>query len=108
MVSARTVDDSTKGKLDMIRVSVAGFALFSFIGLANAQQPAPKGNYAPTQTPGAIPAPASPAAPAVAGLSTPKQKASYGIGTGIGAQMRETQLGLDDIDMAALVRGITD
>jgi FKBP-type peptidyl-prolyl cis-trans isomerase len=109
MVSARTVDVSTKGKLDMIRVSLAAFALCSFVALANAQQPAPKGNYAPTQTPGAVPAPASPAAPAgAAGLTTPKQKASYGIGTGIGASMRESQLSIDDVDLTALVRGMTD
>jgi FKBP-type peptidyl-prolyl cis-trans isomerase FklB len=96
----------------MIRVSVAAFALFSFIALASAQQPAPKGTYEPIQAqpggrpaaPNATPAPTS-SAP---GLSTPKQKASYGIGTGIGASMRESQLTLDDVDLQALVRGMTD
>jgi FKBP-type peptidyl-prolyl cis-trans isomerase FklB len=116
MVSARTVEAGNKRKSDMIRVTLAVFTFFSFVALTSAQQPAPKGNYEPIQStpgarpaaPGTAPAPGTPAGPAVAGLSTPKQKASYGIGTGIGAEMRGAQMAADDIDFPALVRGITD
>ena len=48
------------------------------------------------------------AMPAAAGLSTDKQKASYGIGLGMGGSMRQTQLTADDLDMQALVRGLSD
>lgn len=42
------------------------------------------------------------------GLTTDKQKASYGIGLSIGGNMRNTQLTADDIDLQALGRGLSD
>jgi FKBP-type peptidyl-prolyl cis-trans isomerase FklB len=102
----------------MIRVSLAALAVFSFVGLASAQQPAPKGTYEPTQGPSAVrpapapaatPAPAAaPATPSASGMSTAKQKASYGIGQRIGRDLRSSQLTVDDCDLPALLRGIAD
>jgi FKBP-type peptidyl-prolyl cis-trans isomerase FklB len=43
-----------------------------------------------------------------AGLASDKQKASYGIGLSIGGNMRQTQLTADDVDLQALLRGLTD
>jgi FKBP-type peptidyl-prolyl cis-trans isomerase len=65
-------------------------------GLALAQQPNPAARPAPAQ------------APAQPGLSTPKQKASYGIGLSIGSNMHMSQITAADLDMQALVHGLTD
>jgi FKBP-type peptidyl-prolyl cis-trans isomerase len=69
----------------------------------HAQQPA--GGRA---QPGAEALPPSKAAAPVAGLTSDKQKASYGIGFRIGGDMRAGQLSQDDIDVQALVRGLSD
>jgi FKBP-type peptidyl-prolyl cis-trans isomerase FklB len=52
----------------------------------------------------------TPATPTTAatGLTTDKQKASYGIGFRMGGDMRGGQLTSDDIDLQALLRGMTD
>lgn len=48
------------------------------------------------------------AAGSAAGLATDKQKASYGVGLSIGGNMRNTQLTADDIDLPAVMRGLSD
>lgn len=48
------------------------------------------------------------AAAAAPGLSTDKQKASYGIGLQIGKEMRSGQLSAEDIDMQAMIQGLSD
>src|SRR4051812_14647817 len=85
----------------MKRFLVPTLACLLVAGFALAQQP----------NPGARPAPAGgpqPAGPANPDLSSPKQKASYGIGLSIGANMREGQLNADDLDLRTLLRGISD
>jgi FKBP-type peptidyl-prolyl cis-trans isomerase FklB len=83
------------------------FSVLAFFAVSvSAQQPKAesiKGGFVPqTQQTKA------PAGPAVPGLATDKQKASYGIGFRMGGEMRGSQLTSDDIDLQALVRGMTD
>ena len=75
---------------------------------ADAQQPRPEqvpanGGLVPLTQPAK-----TATGPAVPGLSTDKQKASYGIGLRIGDDMRGGQLTTDDIDLQALMRGLSD
>lgn len=59
----------------------------------------------PAGTPaGGAPAASSPSTP-VAGLTTAKQKASYGIGLEVGNNLKQQQI---DIDLPALIKGLTD
>jgi FKBP-type peptidyl-prolyl cis-trans isomerase FklB len=74
-------------------------------------QPQPAQPQRPAAT---APATANPVRPeqvpakAVQGLSSDKQKFSYGIGLSIGSNMRQELMTGDDIDFQALVRGLND
>jgi FKBP-type peptidyl-prolyl cis-trans isomerase FklB len=85
-------------------LSISGVLTFSTV-LAQAQQPKPEpingGLTPPAQAKAA-------AGPAVPGLTSDKQKASYGIGLRIGGEMHAGQLSSDDLDLQAFVRGVTD
>ncbi len=72
-------------------------------GLALAQQPGVRPAPAPGPAVGG-----QPAAQPAPDLATPKQKASYGIGLSIGADMRNSQLTADDLDLRTVLRGISD
>jgi FKBP-type peptidyl-prolyl cis-trans isomerase FklB len=69
-------------------------------------RPAGAGQLAPSQT---IPAPARTNQPAAApGLTTAKQKTSYCVGLVAGADMARHQLTPTDLDMGAVLRGVSD
>lgn len=101
----------------MKRLQICGLALISTLSVATlwAQQPQQRPAQA-GQLPAAgaqprpeqVPAAGQAKAAAAPGLTTDKQKASYGIGLGIGTQMHSTQMSADDLDFQALVRGLTD
>src|SRR5262245_53724690 len=84
-----------------------------------AQQPAAQPAQAQPQRPAATaPATANPVRPeqvpaggapkAVPGLASDKQKFSYGVGLSIGGDMRGQLLTPDDLDLQALLRGLSD
>jgi FKBP-type peptidyl-prolyl cis-trans isomerase len=85
-----------------------------------AAQPAqPQPAQAQPQRPATAPVGATPARPeqvsagaspakGVAGLASDKQKFSYGIGLSIGRNMRQELMTGDDIDLQALLRGLSD
>jgi FKBP-type peptidyl-prolyl cis-trans isomerase FklB len=72
-----------------------------------AQQPQPRAEQVPAGA-GAMPAAGQGAKSNVPGLTTDKQKASYGIGLSIGGNMRGSELTANDLDMQALMRGLSD
>src|SRR5262245_65443022 len=100
------------------------------LSFARAQQPQPQAQPRPTQ-PAQQPAQAQPQRPAatapatanpvrpeqvpaggapkaVPGLGSDKQKFSYGVGLSIGGDMRGQLLTPDDLDLQALLRGLSD
>ena len=77
-------------------LSLSAVACIVIANLAIAQtKPAPAGGA------GAASAPSSSAA----GLTTSKQKASYGIGLDVGNNLKQQQI---DVDLPALIKGLTD
>lgn len=89
------------------------FGVLAFFAVStSAQQPRPEqvpanGGTGVTQSGRRDFTPATPTT-TVAGLTTDKQKASYGIGFRMGSDMRAGQLTQDDIDLQRFMQGLSD